>query len=712
MQCCGRMLISLAMVASLSVVGEAGGLDWGYDTVVKPLPRPSWMENIVIIDSYQNWPFTDGEQNALVPWAKKLQDAGFTIMTYGTIEKAENMRKLGIKVVYGMRPPVAEGWKEEAIHSHPEWLQQKEPGVPIDRDSACLLGGYGQWLVRTLAENVTKFHIDAYTFDGWYQYNFCACEACRNDYKKDTGFDAPARKDGSDPNYRRYVVWRDKKLFDLAIQLRKAVKAANPEAVLISWINNDADGAYPSFMPESLDCVFDMVWKEWWNTDDVLSIWLSKRMRGASGDRMVAMQPYLFARAMKDIEAGVYHGSSMPMNEVLYQMHEILAMGEVPIIWNGARTGLTKADWEKVVQDWVDYLPYVHHTKTLKYAACLDSYTSLQMSKADVDLGFHGPLDKIAYPRGGVARALLESHIPFDVISEHNMSLDTLSQYRVVVLPNCYCMSDKVAKVLRDYVAQGGGLVATFETSLYDDMGDKRTDFALADLFGASYVSTQDTSACRVNFAKDRHPITDDAYMRDIMGTGGYNTYWGKFTRVKPADGVACPLVGTDTNNEKDEALKLWTPLVVREHGKGRVAYFPAAIDTAYFDASYPYQRMAIANAVKWTAKDTPDVLVEAPMCVFVGYFRKTDGGANQTIVHLLNTLNTTSSHGSPADKEFGFREETIPISDIKVTFKGSRPRSVKLIPEKTELKAVTVDAGWQVVVPKMGLHSVVVAGY
>jgi hypothetical protein len=86
----------------------------------------------------------------------------------------------------------------------------------------------------------------------------------------------------------------------------------------------------------------------------------------------------------------------------------------------------------------------------------------------------------------GVTEALLRAHAPFDVIDDVTLEREPLARYRAIFLPNVACMSERAAARVRDYVRAGGGLFATFETSLYDDTGLRRKDFALADVFGAA----------------------------------------------------------------------------------------------------------------------------------------------------------------------------------------------------------------------------------
>ena len=204
----------------------------------------------------------------------------------------------------------------------------------------------------------------------------------------------------------------------------------------------------------------------------------------------------------------------------------------------------------------------------------LDSYTSLQM-------GPRGSADTGALShRGGMTRALVESHIPFDVISEHNASPDVLNQYRVVILANTTCLSDRLVKTLRAYVASGGGLMATYESSLYDERGKARSDFALADLFGALYAGkTKTAGPSRIGFASASNPVTDDALLRGLMGERGNTTYWGRFARVivAPSHDVnsISPLSGTEVLEAGKDSPTRWTPLLHTEARARPSCLFP-----------------------------------------------------------------------------------------------------------------------------------------
>jgi hypothetical protein len=202
--------------------------------------------------------------------------------------------------------------------------------------------------------------------------------------------------------------------------------------------------------------------------------------------------------------------------------------------------------------------------------------------------------------------------------------------------------------------------------------------------------------------------VVDDPVLRDLTGDAGNTTYYGKFARVKTAPGAIAPLIGLDMKHEKDPSLRNWTPLLLSEHGKGRVAYFPAAIDAAYFDAGYPYERTLLRNAVQWAAGAPPLIRIGAPKCVLANFLTQEDAGSRKVIVHLLNDLNSTSGHGSRNDKQFAFREEIVPLTGVTITFPGDKPVRVRLVPGQQELEPASCETGWRITVPSLGLHAVV----
>ena len=62
--------------------------------------------------------------------------------------------------------------------------------------------------------------------------------------------------------------------------------------------------------------------------------------------------------------------------------------------------------------------------------------------------------------------------------------LSLIHIYTALILPNTALLSDEQCRQLRAYADGGGSLLATFETSLYDERNRRRGDFGLADVFG------------------------------------------------------------------------------------------------------------------------------------------------------------------------------------------------------------------------------------
>jgi len=79
-------------------------------------------------------------------------------------------------------------------------------------------------------------------------------------------------------------------------------------------------------------------------------------------------------------------------------------------------------------------------------------------------------------------QAMIQGHVPFDIIFDEQMS--DLSGYRVLVLAGQNNLSDEHLERIRRFVATGGGLVVTGLTSQFDKWGRRRSEPGLSDLLG------------------------------------------------------------------------------------------------------------------------------------------------------------------------------------------------------------------------------------
>jgi len=112
----------------------------------------------------------------------------------------------------------------------------------------------------------------------------------------------------------------------------------------------------------------------------------------------------------------------------------------------------------------------------------------------------------------GLYYALLDGRFLFDFVHQENLSASTLSRYRLLLVPNAAYLRDGECEAIREYVRSGGSVLATFETSRYNEWGEKRQELGLADVFGVSMaVMLRDrapTATCALSNATRSQPTS------------------------------------------------------------------------------------------------------------------------------------------------------------------------------------------------------------
>lgn len=112
-------------------------------------------------------------------------------------------------------------------------------------------------------------------------------------------------------------------------------------------------------------------------------------------------------------------------------------------------------------------------TDSVADVALLSSFASIGFDQA-------GPLRSFML----ASQTLIQDRLLFDIIFDED--LENLSKYRALFLPDSESLSDRQIEIIRKFVMNGGGLVATELTSLYTERRKRRRNFGLKDLFGIS----------------------------------------------------------------------------------------------------------------------------------------------------------------------------------------------------------------------------------
>jgi hypothetical protein len=452
--------------------------------------------------------------------------------------------------------------------------------------------GYREYMKRVLTTAEIDFRADLIHFDNTsmqaepaiFQHplaieqfrNFLRTKYTREELKRRFGFPdvryvLPPRYGRplsaiNDPLFQEWTDFRCRQLTDYYAEMEELLRSLNPEVAVESNPHSGISGRntiweqgvdYPRLLAH-----MDAVWTEEGNPAGVT----------ADGILVSKIRTFKMASTLNNtlfVGNGGRGGNTLQIAESLAFNRQCL--GDV----GGVLAGYDlPEDQRKYIQFFRENFEHYKEVDNIADVAVLHSYATM---------GFNN--DRPAVSTYLFEQALIQAKIPFDLIFDDN--LNDLSKYRVLVLADQECLSEEKLDLIRNFVNEGGGLVATGQTSLYTEWRRRRRDFGLKDLFQV-----------------DAPP-------------------WGG--RRRP-----------------EEALSL-AP-VRNQAGQGRVVYIPEvkpAIEkppAARMTSEYwklPVNWKELVAAVEWVVGRRPSLEVKAPLTVVAEPMERKQH--DELLVHLVN---------------------------------------------------------------------------
>jgi len=596
-------------------------------------------------------------------------------------ELVAGCRKLGMVVVARTDPHAT---YDDARDAHPEWIAVDETGkqrrhwASPEMWLTCRLGPYNfEFMTEVKLEIAARYKVDAIFINRWSGSGMCYCEHCRKNFREAAGLELPRVSDPRDPARRAYILWRQQRLFDLWQLWDAEVRKINPDSCAIP---NTGGGATSSLDMKRIGELAPTLIADHQARRGLTPPW-SNGKRGKELRATLGRKPIvgLFSVGLEELYR--WKDSVQSDAEIRIWVADGVANGLRP--WFAKFSGVLHDErWLRVVED-----IFQRHARWEKYLRNEAPLARVGLVYSQQTAWFYGgerAAEKVEDHTLGWYQALVESRIPFEMVHDQLLDASHTGQFKTLILPNLAALSDTQCRQLQEFVAKGGSLIATHETSLYDEWGDRRKDFGLAGLFGVSFkggpAGPMRNAYLRLERDKAKpHPLLrglEDA-PRIVHGVWRLDVdAREKFPNPPvtlipsypdlPMEKVYPRVARTDTS----EAFLREVPNVAGGRS-GRVVYFPWDIDRAFWEILCIDHLKLLRNAVEWATDEQPPVAVTGPGMLDVAVWRQ----KSSMTVHLVNLTNPMMLKGP--------LRELIPVGPQKMRVRlpdGVQPKGLHLL--------------------------------
>ena len=609
----------------------------------------------------------------------------------------EGCRKQGMKIMLRTDPHAA---RQEVYDAHPDWIAVNPDGTKRRHWAnpelwvTCSFGPYNfEFMPQVNKEIMERYKPEGIFSNRWAGHDICYCEHCTSNFKAASGLEMPKKADKLDLTYRKYNEWRTNRLKELWQLWDTGIRTVQPTSRFIP-------NGFPDKVLTGKEA--DLFFADQQARRGLIPPWSNgkgaKELRSTLG-----LKPLIGIFSVGIEEEYRWKDSVQSDAEIRIWVAEGTANGMRPCFVKFGAAIYDKRWMEAVAKL---YEGYHRNEKYLRNTAPMARVGLVYSEQTDRNYGGkpwqRQPEDHL----NGMYHALAESRIPFDMVNDHLLGSDDLKRFKLLILPNIAALSDAQCSQLQAFVANGGSLVSTFETSLYDEEGKQRADFGLASLFGVSfdqkvegpmrnsYLQLRNDPANSqtreiLKGLDDTPRIVNSIYKVDVKPT---TTFPSPITLIPtypdlPMEDVYPRVAETDTRE-----------LYLRQIGKGRVAYIPGDLDRSFWQLMGVDHGQLLSNVINWALDEEPIVTVAGPGFIDITVWRQ----ATSMTVHLVNLTNPMMMKGP-------FRE-LIPI-DTQVTIRiptSAKVTGVKLLMSGQSLKFDNKGGMITVGVPKILDHEIV----
>lgn len=624
---------------------------------------------------------------------------------------------------------------ETVYKAHPDWFAIDEEGNPYkyrDHDELyvpCINGPYySEHIPAILTEISTLYQPEGITDNSWEglgRENPCYCENCKKGFRKRTGKELPRSGNWDDQVYLEWIQWNyDRRLEQWDFNNRTTKAAGGPNCTWSGMISSSVSGQTREFCDLKKICDrADIIMIDAQRRRDSIGFQQNadtgKRIHGLVGwDKIVAESMAIYGPRI----------ASMAAPEATMWMLEGFAGGIAP--WWHTVSGYSedRRRYHTVgpVNKW--------HKANEEFLFNRTPVATVGVVWSEENTNFYGRDEAnllVELPTQGIMQALVRARIPYIPVNADHIDRDA-KQLSLLVLPNIGAITDEQVASVKRFVEGGGGLIATGESSLYDNIGNRRSDFALGGLFGAHLVKQSKSEITLREWATDnyhtylrltpelrrdvdgplngnepipngeRHPVLKGFEETDILPFGGFlesvkvdsnaqvlMTFIPEFPVLPPEDAWM-----REPKTDIQGLILNTTP------GGSRIVFMPADIDRQFANDNLPDHGNLLANLIRWASKDDIPLVIDGAGMVDCNIYHQ----PGRLILHITNLISAGTWRG-PID-------EYIPIGPISVKIKlkeDVQGKNLNLRVSNKKLSAKVKDGWCQFKLDSILNHEVIV---